>query len=99
MHRILKIILIGLLVGCLFNMPYGYFQFVRFTCFLGFGYFAYKSFVEQNKFDAIIFILLALLFQPFEKIALGRLLWNIVDITVALYLIVGLTNKTNAKSN
>ncbi|MFM7681202.1 MAG: DUF6804 family protein [Bacteroidota bacterium] len=99
MNSILKIILIGLLVGCLFNMPYGYFQFVRFTSFIRFGYFAYKSFVEQNKFDAIIFVLLALLFQPFEKIALGRLLWNIVDITVALYLILGLTKKTNAKSN
>jgi hypothetical protein len=35
----------------------------------------------------IIFIVLALLFQPFEKIALGRVLWNIVDVGVAVYLI------------
>lgn len=30
---------------------------------------------------------LAILFQPFAKIALGRVLWNIVDVIVAGYLI------------
>jgi len=31
---------------------------------------------------------LALLFQPFFKIALGRVMWNIVDVIVAIGLIV-----------
>lgn len=35
----------------------------------------------------ILFIVLAILFQPFAKIALGRVLWNIVDVIVAGYLI------------
>jgi hypothetical protein len=35
----------------------------------------------------IIFIGLALLFQPFFKIALGRQIWNIVDVIVSIFLI------------
>ena len=35
----------------------------------------------------IVFIALALLFQPFMKIALGRAMWNIVDVIVALGMI------------
>ena len=37
---------------------------------------------------AIVFGALALLFQPFFKIALGRILWNIVDVIVAGMLII-----------
>ena len=35
----------------------------------------------------VVFIVLAVLFQPFAKIALGRLVWNIVDVAVAIYLL------------
>ena len=35
----------------------------------------------------ITFIVLALLFQPFAKIVLGRLLWNVVDVLIAAFLI------------
>lgn len=35
----------------------------------------------------ILFIVLAILFRPFAKIALGRVIWNIVDVIVAGYLI------------
>jgi hypothetical protein len=35
----------------------------------------------------ILFIVLALLFQPLLPIALGRVIWNIVDVVVAGYLI------------
>ena len=30
----------------------------------------------------------ALLFQPFVKVALGRTMWNVVDVAVAILLIV-----------
>ena len=36
----------------------------------------------------IIYIGLALLFQPFFKIALGREIWNIVDVVVGIGLLV-----------
>ena len=36
---------------------------------------------------AITFGALALLFQPFVKVALGRAMWNVTDVVVALGLI------------
>lgn len=36
-------------------------------------------------------ITLALLFQPFIKIALGRILWNVVDVSVGVGLLLSLT--------
>jgi hypothetical protein len=40
---------------------------------------------------------LALLFQPFIKIALGRDIWNIVDVIVGIGLIVSLLIKRRLK--
>jgi len=37
---------------------------------------------------AIIYIGLAILFQPISKIALGREVWNIVDVVVGSLLII-----------
>ena len=47
----------------------------------------------------IVFVALALLFQPFFKIALGRDLWNILDIVTGLFLIISLflTEKNTQK--
>lgn len=50
-------------------------------------YFAYKEFAEGSKELGIAFIVLALLFQPFVKIALGRTIWNVVDVVVAGFMV------------
>ncbi len=68
-------------------MPYGYYQFVRFAVFAGCGYLAYHSFAIGNKVMPFVYSAIALLFQPFVKIALGRLIWNVVDVALALFLI------------
>ena len=85
--KTVKIILAAMLFLCLAKMPYGYFQFVRFAVFLGSCLLAYNSYEKCLTNNMIIFIGLALLFQPFLKIALGRELWNIVDVAVAAILI------------
>lgn len=85
--KALKIILAILLFLCLLDMPYGYYQFVRFVSFAVFGYFAYIANQKDNKTEAFVFVALALLFQPFVKIALGRTLWNLVDVVVGTGLV------------
>lgn len=92
MHKIviLKIILVVLLLLCLFSMPYGFYQLVRFISFIGFGILAYYSNKEGKQTEMIIYGVLALLFQPFLKIALGRELWNIVDVIVGIGLLVSI---------
>ena len=82
---ILKIVLIILFIGCLFDWEYGYFQLVRFLGMVGFGLLAYHDF-EKNKTWFIIWLASAILINPIFKIALGRELWNIIDIVWALLL-------------
>ena len=93
---ILKLFLATILILCLFDMPYGYYQFTRFTAMVGFSYLAYYSNENNKKNEVFIYIVLALLFQPFMKIALGRTIWNIVDLIVGVSLIVSLFRQ-NAK--
>jgi hypothetical protein len=102
MDKIIRIILAILLFFCLADMPYGYYQFVRFAAMIGFGVLAYFSYQEhrhevavgwvdiQKKYDYVRFILLALLFQPFFKIALGRDIWNVVDVIVGIGLLLSI---------
>ena len=97
MNKIIKIPLAILLLLCLLNMPYGFYEFVRFIALIGFGILAYQAKEKEDKTELIIFISLALLFQPFFKIALGRTLWNIVDVITAIYLLISLAK--NQKIN
>ena len=96
---IVRFILIILLSICLADMPYGYYQFVRFAAMVGFSVLAYIEHQWGSEVMMLVFLALALLFQPFFKIALGRDLWNLVDVIVALGLgfdIVIIYKKKNA---
>ena len=77
-----------ILLLCLAPMPYGYFILVRFLTMVGFGYMAFQYFKQRKEMLTWTFVTLALLFQPFAKIGLGRTVWNIVDVIVAIGLIV-----------
>ncbi len=69
-------------------MPYGYYQLVRFVAFAGFGVIAYLAYKDKREWEVIVSVVLALLFQPFMKLALGREVWTGVDVVVAVYLLV-----------
>ncbi|MBP6040161.1 MAG: hypothetical protein KA523_08190 [Flavobacterium sp.] len=90
MNKIIKLILSILLLLCLFDMPYGYYQFVRLVAGISFAYFAYAAYEEKKEIQVLLYIGLAILFQPFLKIALGRELWNIVDVLVAIGLVISI---------
>ena len=72
---------------CLADMPYGYYQLVRFLALVGFLVLAYSSFINNKTEIAILYVVLAILFQPFFKVALGREIWNLVDIVVGGWLL------------
>ena len=90
MNNVIKIVLAILFFLCLADMPYGFYQFVRFVGLVGFGILAYQANSNGKQTQVIIYIILAVLFQPFIKISLGRELWNIVDVIVAIALIISL---------
>ena len=98
MDKLIKIGLSVLLLLCLTDMPYGYFQFVRFVSFIGFAILAYQANQQDKQTEVIMYVVLALLFQPFLKISLGRTLWNIVDVVVAIGLIMTIFNSNNKEN-
>lgn len=90
MDKAIKVVLAILLFLCLADMPYGYYQFVRFAALVGFAVLAYQANQQGRQTEMVIFAALALLFQPLFKIALGRELWNIVDVIVGIGLLISI---------
>ena len=84
----LKLLLAALLLLCLAPMPYGYYQFIRLASMIAFAVMAYQYYEKKQEVLVITFAGLAILFQHFYKIALGREMWNVVDIVVAVGLLV-----------
>ena len=86
----IKIVLAILFFLCLADMPYGFYQFVRFAGLIGFAILAYQANQYGRQTEMIIYSGLALLFQPFFKVALGREIWNIVDVVVGIGLLISI---------
>ena len=89
-NKLQTVLYIGMAVAlilCLFRMPYGYYQLIRFMAMAVFAYLAYCQYKDGVIDRMILFIILAILFQPFFKIAFGRVIWNIIDVIVAGYLV------------
>lgn len=85
MNKLLLIFAFALL-ACLLPMPYGYFMLIRFAAMIIFGLMALIYYQEQKEGMAIFFGAVAILFQPIIKISLGRTMWNIVDVVMAIVL-------------
>lgn len=82
----LQFILALALLLCLAPMPYGYYVLVRYGSAVVFGIMAYQYYLEKKENLALTWGALAVLFQPLIKIPLGRTVWNIVDVIVAIIL-------------
>ena len=95
MDKIIKIGLAVLVLLCLTDMPYGFFQLVRFLSLIGFAILAFDANQKEKQTEVIIYIVLAILFQPLFKISLGRTLWNIIDVIVAIGLIFTIFSATD----
>jgi hypothetical protein len=97
-ERVIKVGLAMLLLGCLADMSYGYYQLVRFIGMISFGVLAFQ---ERNRGSDGFFIFWlgsAILINPIFKISLGRELWNIVDVIWAVILLItAFNNKTEIK--
>lgn len=95
---LIKITLAGLFFLCLLDMPYGYYQLVRFLAMCGFAYLALFSNKSGNQNAMFIYIALAMLFQPIIKISLGREFWNIIDVLVGIGLLLSIYRERSKHS-
>lgn len=85
--RFLKIILAIFLLLCLAPMPYGFYVLIRYIASISFVIMAYNYACENKQILCALFLSLFGLFQPFIKLSLGREVWNIIDVIVAIFLI------------
>lgn len=90
----LLILAVALLV-CLAPMPYGFYSLVRFVTAILMACVAYINYREERPVIATTAAATALLFQPFFKIALGRGMWNIVDVALAIVIVVYVFKKND----
>jgi len=86
-RKILKIFLIFLFLGAVLPNGYWYYQLVRLFGTAGFLYLAYLDYKLNYKYTPIIFIILAIVVNPIEKVTFGRDGWIIVDILLAIILL------------
>lgn len=78
-----SIVLAIALILCLLPLPYGFYSIIRLATAVIAGCWAYRFHNSRNTSFAITAGAIALLFQPFLKITLDRLTWNIIDIILA----------------
>ncbi|WP_345740403.1 DUF6804 family protein [Polaribacter atrinae] len=64
---------------CLLDWNYGYYQFIRFIDLMVFCVLSYQQY-KKNDIWFIIWLACVILINPFFKIALGRTIWNVVDV-------------------
>ena len=69
---------------------YGFFQFLRISCFLGFGWIAKTELENGRAFTGIASIGFAILFNPILKITMDKSDWSGMDAFTCLFLIVWL---------
>ena len=97
--KYIKLILSALFLLCLAPMPYGFYSLIRFVAMVAFAIYAYVYYEKKNNELAIAFLSLAILFQPLLPIYLGRILWNIIDVGVAIFLIVLYVKENKSQSS
>lgn len=89
------VIAIKIVLGILFfialaDLPYGYYIFLRFIAMISFAILAYEAGTKEQSKVVILYIVLAVLFQPFFPLPLGRVLWNILDVIIGIGLLLSL---------
>lgn len=85
---LLPIALAGAAAFALLPLPYAYYELLRWAICAGAAYMAYEAVATRRMVGwAIGLGILAVVFNPFESLALGRGGWAIVDVIAAIFLV------------
>lgn len=77
----------AILLLCILPLPYGFYTIVRIVTTIISAYLAYEYFSRNKNELGITFTIIAVLFQPFIKFAIGRDVWIVIDFVVAILLL------------
>ncbi len=96
---LVKIALIVILLLCLVDMPYWYYQLVRIFGTIGFAYLAYNDYKNKMRFTPYVFGVAAILLNPIAKVSFGREMWNVIDVVLAGILLLTIFLKDKFKGS
>ncbi len=86
-HLIPALIVAGILLGALADLPYGYYQMLRWvTCGIS-AYITVKSYQWETAWATWLFAAIAILFNPLIPIELSKPIWRPIDIGCAVLFI------------
>ena len=83
--KAIKIVLAALCLLCLFDMPYSYYELFRIIAMCSFVFLAYKE--REKEFWILLWVISAIIVQPFYKFMIVREVWNIIDLIWAALLL------------
>ncbi len=85
--RLLEAFLALLLILMFFSLMPVALWILKLVLALGFLLIAYDAYKEGKGFKAVIFLVLAIVFQPIVAIPLGKAIWYVIQLVVLLWLI------------
>ncbi|WP_143269353.1 DUF6804 family protein [Mangrovitalea sediminis] len=74
--------------GMMTRQPYEYYQFIRWSCLISFGYLTIRNLEYDSNLFALAFALLAAVYNPIVQVHLHRPVWVVVNsatIIIAVY--------------
>lgn len=90
----IRIFIAALLTIAIFDLPYGYYTFLRVVvcAAAAFGVYDAINLLEgaAKKVWATIFVLIAILFNPLVPVYLNKLTWAPIDLIVAVIFIISI---------
>lgn len=83
--KISRLIACGLLLLAIASLPYGYYKFLRIAITIIAGLSAFSVFEKENKLLFIIFLAIAILFNPVIPIHFDKDTWTPIDLLSGLF--------------
>lgn len=91
-----KIIAIGILIGAMWDHPYGYYQLLRWVVAVAGAFSAYSAYEHENNTWAWIFGIIAVLFNPIIPFTFAKETWQVIDVATAIVIFINIIKKKNA---
>jgi len=76
-----------MLLGAIAEWPYGYYTFLRWITCISSILVAFQAFEKNIDWAKVVFIIIAILFNPLAPIYLSRNIWIPIDVITAIIFI------------
>lgn len=95
----IKIVIIIMLFGALFNNDYGYYEILKWIICSSFLYLSYNNHKNKNDLWFWFFIFSAIIFNPIIKIRLEKEMWILIDVIIMIITIISVFNLKKIPKN